>query len=126
MQHQTALPLSQKRAHRNHDFVNLFPGSVFPTGEVDILERGEHLLVIKSYEHKKKIADAHGRIYRLLVRFGQNPEAPGSITVVCVWGLGNTTREWCVYDHLHQPSPMRGGTVQDFREWLLDWWKSHR
>lgn len=123
---QTALSIKDKRAHRNHDYLSLFPGNVFPTGDIDILERNEHVLIIKSYEHGRPIVQAHHRIYCLLTRFGAHPDAPGSITVACVWGLGRTTREWKTYDHVNRPSPAQAGDVNAWREWLMGWWKDHR
>jgi len=122
---QTALSTGVKRAHRNHDYIDLFPGRVFPTGEIDILERGHHLLIIKSYEHGQPVADAHRKIYKLMVAYGQNVDAPGSITVACIWGLGDTIRELVVFAHTGE-SPAQAVTRQDWREWLSDWWKEHR
>lgn len=122
---QTTLVTGVKRAHRNHDYLGLFPGRVFPTGEVDILERGDNLLIIKSYEHGRPIADAHRRIYRLLVRYGNNPDAPGTITVACIWGLGDTIRELVVFNPTGEGSPIaldRAG----WRDWLMRWWKESK
>jgi hypothetical protein len=117
--------MPKKRAHRNHDYIDLFPGNVFPTGEIDILERGNNLLIIKSYEYAAKIADAHRKIWKLLVKYGNNPDAPGSVTVVCVWGLGDTPREVVVFDPRGE-SPVRSMTIEGWRQWLDGWWSSSK
>lgn len=124
---QSSLPgLVAKRAHRNHDYLELFPGHVFPTGEIDILEHGRNLLIIKSYEHGRTIVDAHRKIWRLLVKFGEVEDAPGNITVVCVWGLGSQVpREYIVFDYQGE-HPIKAVTVEEWRRYLLDWWNSSK
>lgn len=113
-----------KRAHRNHDYVNLFGENVYPTGEVDVLERGGNLLIIKSYEYHAKMKQAQRKIYKLLTRYA-GPDAPGNITVVCVWGLGNTPREYIVFDHQGE-HPARSVTVEQWRLFLRGWWDGAR
>ena len=114
-----------KKAYRNHDYIDLFPGRVFPTGEIDVLERGNHLLVIKSYEYGQQIKKPHHRIFDLLVRLGELTHALGSVTVVCVWGLGKTPREVVIYDHMGI-SDRQALTRDEWREWLRRWWDDHK
>lgn len=114
-----------KRAHRNHDYVDLFPVGVFPTGQIDILERGGNLLLIKTYEHGQKIKDAHRKIFNLLTKLGDLDGAPGNITVVCVWGLGLLPREWVIFDWTGNSAP-RVGSIEDWRYWLAAWWRDNK
>lgn len=120
--HQTSLPVGNRRAHRNHDYTDVFPENVWPTGDLDVLERGSNLLFIKSYEYKKKMPQPHQRIWRLMVKYGNNPDAPGSVTVVCVWGLGQTPREWLVYDAYTNGDKVIVGSLDEWRSWLRAWW----
>lgn len=122
---QQVLAVGNTLAYRNHDYLDLFPPLVFPTGNIDILERGDHLLLIKTYNHKKKIATPHRKIYRLLARHGKMLEGPGTITVACVWGIGPTSRELVVFDELGESEP-KMITRDEWREWLSDWWRTHR
>jgi len=115
----------RKRAHRNHDYIDLFPNRVFPTGEIDILERGNNILIIKSYEYGAKIADPHRKIWNLLVKYGNNPDAPGSVTVACVWGLGQTPRDIVIFDPRGEQESRRV-TLEGWREWLRGWWASNK
>lgn len=119
------MPPPKKPARRNHDYIDLFPGRVFPTGGIDVLERGNNLLFIKSYEHGKKIEDPHRKIWKLLVRFGENPDAPGSISVVCVWGLADAEREVILFDGRGE-QPVRTLTRDGWRQWLDGWWSSNK
>lgn len=121
------LPLGIRPSHRNDDYVNLFPHGIFPTGDIDVLEIGNNLLVIKSYEWSKmaKMPKPHRRIFNLLARFGSPPDAPGSISVVCVEGLGLTERRWILFDHQGE-HPTRYGTVDDWRVYLLSWYRLNR
>lgn len=127
---QSRLPLpSAPRANRNHDYVDLFPHGIFPSGDIDLLERGRNILIIKSYEHSKllKMSDAQRRIWLLLsASTGYScPEAPGSITVVCVEGLGLTLRKWIVFDHQGEHG-IREGLTDSWRSWLLSWSSAHK
>jgi hypothetical protein len=122
---QMRMPMGQRRAHRNHDYVDLFPGKVFPSGEFDILECGNALLVIKSYEYGKPIAEAHRRIFKLMVSMGDHPDAPGSITIYCVWNLGNTPREVVVFDHMGE-SERKVMPLEDWRAMLRGWWNDNK
>jgi hypothetical protein len=67
-----------------------------------VLESGDHLLFIRWYDHrtKQEVPKAHSRIWKLLARYGDNPDAPGSITVICLWGIegGLVQRYMKVYD----------------------------
>lgn len=126
MERQTKLPLGIRPAHRNDDYVNLFPFHIFPTGDLDILERGGNILLVKSYEWSKMSAmpKSHRRIWLLMPQFG-HIDAPGNVAVVCVEGLGHTPRKWIVFDHQGE-HPLEAGTLDDWRTWLHDWFLSNR
>lgn len=114
-----------RRVHRNHDYIGLFGERIFPTGEIDILERGNHLLVIKSYEYGQKMADPHRYIFKLLVKLGDQEDAPGSVTVVCVWGLGPAPREFVVFDSTGETEP-KLAQIDEWQSWLRAWWRDHK
>ncbi len=113
-----------RKAHRNHDFLDLFPGKVFPTGGIHILENGNHLLHIKSYEYGKEITRAQRKIWNLLVAHGEVIDAPGSISVVCVWGLGGAARNVTWFDHMGESKPITI-SLEQFRVSLRDWFDNH-
>lgn len=119
---QDQLPgLVARRAHRIHDFLDLFPGKVMPTNEIYMLERDGNLLVMRSYDHGAKEVKPQERMWKLLVRYGEVVDAPGSITVICMWGLGTATvREWVVYEATGKSE--HAGTVDEFRAVLRRWW----
>lgn len=120
---QTTLATGVKPAHRNHDYVGLFGDHIFPTGDIDILERGNNILIIKSYEFARQITPAQRKIYRLLTRF-DTPDAPGSVTVVCVWGLGvKAPRTWTVFTHGNEET-YEAQPLEAWRSWLQLWWRS--
>lgn len=122
---QQSLATQQKPAHRNNDYTNLFPGKVWPTGDVDVLERGGNLLIIKSYRWSAPIYDAHRKIFKTMVRYGSGDTAPGHITVVCVWGLGHTQREYVVFDHMGE-SERKATDLEGWRTWLMQWWHDNK
>ena len=122
---QQTLPTNVRRAHRNHDYVDLFPGGVFPTGELDVLERGGSILFIKSYEYGKQIKENQRKIYKSLVQLGELEGAKGPVTVVCVWGLGETPREIVVFDYMGE-SKRQVLDVQGWRRWLHEWWSDNK
>lgn len=119
---------SNRPAHRNHDYIDLFPYGIFPTGDIDLLERGGNMLVIKSYEWGRldKMPKPHTRIWKMLSGpLYSNPDAPGDITVVCVEGLGVAPRRFIVFDHQGE-HPVKVGTIDEWREWLSDWLKDNK
>lgn len=81
----------------NADFLGVFGGRVMPT-KLRVLERNGHLLVVKHYGHREKIATGHLRLFRSLVGMGKSPDAPGTVTVICIWGNRNTVRSIRVID----------------------------
>lgn len=124
MSDQKAL-FNEPPSNRNHDFIDLFPGGVFPTGGIHILERGGSILLIKDYKWGQEISRAQHRIWECLTKYG-TPDAPGNITIACVWGLGQkTSREWVVYDHEGE-HPRAVGTVAEWRTWLFNWWQENK
>lgn len=113
-----------RKAHRNDDYVDLFPRGVFPSGDIDILTTEGHILVIKSYEWNWDPTPRQKQLWTLMTKYGSPPDAPGSVTVACVWGLGNTGRELQIYDHTGS-SIKRPVTRDEWRAWLSDWWIDH-
>lgn len=105
----------------NDDFTGLFPPKVFPT-QARLLEQGDHLLVIKQYDHGIKMSKKQRYMWKLLTRFGRPLDAPGSIEVVCVWKIHVVSaREVIWFDHTGVRGPM-ALTTDEYREMLLDWW----
>lgn len=126
---QQSLATGAKRATRNQDYVKLFDVGVFPTGDIDILERGDSLLVIKSIEWtpKLKIPKAQERIWRNMVRLGKIADGQmGEVVVVCVMGLGHLPRVWVEFSQRYPDGKTTAGTVEDWRAYLRDWWTTHR
>lgn len=124
MEEQTRLPgmkEAAKKAHRNDDYVNLFPRGVYPSGDIDILTNQEHILVIKSYEWGWRVSPRQKQLWFLMTRYGSHPDAPGSVTVACVWGLANAKRELQIYDH-QGIGQLYELSRREWREWLRSWW----
>lgn len=71
------------------DFLGAFGKRIMPTN-IRLLERNDHLLLIRHYGWGEEISPTHDRLFRTLVRYGNNPDAPGSITVICLWGIAAT------------------------------------
>jgi hypothetical protein len=117
---------SGRPAKRNDDFIGVLPNGVFPT-PMHLLEQGGHFLIVKSYEHGRDISKVHRRMYRLLTTtIGySNPDSPGSVTVICVWGLGPAAREWVVFDAVGE-TDRKAGTREEFRTLVSDWFYERR
>lgn len=114
------------KTHRNHDYINLFPPGVYPTGDVDVLERGHNLLIVKSYDFsRKEIPNAHRVIWNTLVTLGELDGARGHVTVICVWGLGETHREYVRFDHMGE-SGRYAVNLEQWRQILRAWWTDNR
>lgn len=124
---QTQLPglTTEQRAQRKHDYVGIFPGRVFPTGDLDVLERDGNLLFIKSYPDGVQIADAQHRIWQLLSAHSNIVDAPGNTTVLCVWGLGDVPRTYVKFDYRGEDQP-KIVDVDVWREVLRSWWSDAR
>ena len=126
---QQQLPLGKqafKKAHRIHDYLGKFPGRVVPTSNIDMLECKGNILVVKSYEwahNQEDLPKAQLRLWKAAVALGAHPDAPGSLTVICVWGVGKgTERRWRVIDYMGV-SKMHVGNGDDFGNFLYyDWW----
>lgn len=120
MTQQEQLFSAKAKAERNHDYVHLFPGRVFPTGGIDVLERGGHLLFVKSYEHGSEMPSAQRRIWR---RLSALSDPKHSTTVACVWGL-SAWREFVVFTSDGETERVRTSRGA-WRGFLADWWDSH-
>lgn len=114
-----------KRAHRNHDYLDLFPGRVMPMGDIDILEQGSNLLVIKSYEHGKKVMPKHLQIAKILAATSNAEGAQSNISFVFVWGLGPTTRTYKVVDYQGE-GPFVETDIDGWRYFLACWWRDNK
>lgn len=114
-----------KKAHRNDDYLGVFPEGIFPTGDLDVLERGGSLLFIKSYPHGHKIMPPHKRIFTQLVRLGEAETSPGSVSVLCVWGLGETAREYVIFD-ARGMSERKVTDIAGMKNIYFVWWQRHK
>ena len=112
----------ERPVRRRDDYIRLFPHLVRPTGGIEVLERDGNLLFIKSYGDQYDIADAQHRIWQLLTSISNHTDAPGNITVACVWGLGDAKRTVYIYDY-RGDGPTRILSRDEWREWLLNWWR---
>ena len=122
---QESIPLDVETHERYEDYEGIFGDNIWPTRDVEILERGGNLLIIKSYEYRRKVTPAHRRIFRLLVAFGETPDAPGSVTVACVWGLGpNVPRDVYIIDHTGERTACL--SFEAWQGWLTGWWNQHK
>jgi hypothetical protein len=97
-----------------------------PTGGLEVLEQGSNLLFIKSYAEGATIPGAHRRIWQLLTSISNIIEAPGSITVLCVWGLADKPRYVQVFDYLGEDNQRRKMTREELRTWVKNWFGEAR
>jgi hypothetical protein len=109
----------ERPARRKDDYNGIFPGRVRPTGGLEVLERDGNLLFIKSYADGTSIVKPHERIWQLMTSISNIVDAPGNITVACVWGLKDT-RTVYIYDY-RGDGPMRVFTKGEWQQWLRDW-----
>jgi hypothetical protein len=96
---------------------------------VSLLEQGEHMLILRRYNYQQEITPKQDQMWRLLVRYGISPDAPGTITVVCYWGLANVApREVVVYTPYGPERKVgpKAMTSEELHELLRDWWVDHR
>jgi hypothetical protein len=120
---QVQLPgMPGRPARRQDDYHGLFPNKVHPTGGIDVLERGGNLLFIKSYGPDATITPAQNRIWQLLTSISNVTDAPGNITVACVWGLAAQMRTVYIYDY-RGDGPTKIWHKDEWRLWLHDWWE---
>lgn len=106
------------------DFIGLFPPGVMPT-KLYVLEQNDHLIFFKHYKHGEKISKKQDRIYKLLVRLGELDLAPGSVSVMAIWGIrGVKGRAVVQYDYTGEHEvPV---TDHSLRQRISDWWHTHR
>lgn len=109
--------------HPFADYLGLFPEKVWPTAGIEVLEREYHLLFIKSIGHTSEITPAQRKIFILLNRFGRVLDAPGSITVACVWSMEDA-RGYVVFDD-NGEHPLVTTTSDGWRAFLKTWWDDH-
>jgi hypothetical protein len=86
------------------DFRGALPEGVMPTRQLGALECNGHLLMFRYYKHKEIIPSGHRRVFKRLVQLGNHPDAPGSVTVLCIWGVQATptSRKMVLFDHMHK------------------------
>ena len=111
-------------ARRQDDYHGLFPRRVRPTGGLEVLERGSNLLFIKTYGPDTDISEAQNRIWQLMSSISNVTDAPGNITVACVWGLAEQPRVVYVYDY-RGDGPAKTMTRDEWRRWLYEWWEDN-
>lgn len=117
---------SNKPPTRRDDYVGALPHGIFPTRNIDVLEQRGHLLFIKNYEHGTEITPKQRQIWQLLVHHGEMLDSPGSITVLCVWGLGpDTIREVVTFDQMGESKKI-SMSLQDFKNILNSWFLVHK
>jgi hypothetical protein len=125
-QKQTQLDTGAPLARNIDDWIGLLPNGVYPTTHFEIVEVRSHVLMVKRMRSAHdKISSGQRRLYRALTSFGELPDAPGSVTVVVAWGMGDNMRKWVVFDHMGEHAPMEG-TLQDYRAALRTWFSTHR
>jgi hypothetical protein len=98
-----------------------------PTGDLFVLEQGDNVLFIKHQREGSHVSGKQRQIYQLLTGISNIEEAPGNITVVCVWGLGDKPREIQVFDYHGEDNQRRKPmTKQAFQDWLRKWFEDAR
>lgn len=113
---------SPPRVTWRDDFIGLFGNSLVMPTPLRVLEQGENLLFVHHYGWNKEITKKQDQIYRLLVRYGAGLECPGTITVICVWGLANTHREVLIYDPIKGKQARVAVTNDELRQIFVEWW----
>jgi hypothetical protein len=87
---QQEMDLGPTNRHRSPQQLELdeFRGALryFPT-QCRAYQAGPHLLFVHHYDHNREIGKAHRRLWLGMVSYGKDPDAPGTITVMCVWGV---------------------------------------
>lgn len=112
-------------SRRSDDFRGLLGKNIFPT-EAWLLENDGHLLVIKDMKEGSHLHDGQRRMFKSIVSYSNNPDSPGNITVVCVWGLGKgTPRQIVVFDYTGIEKSLMLG-YQKWLEWVRHWWRENR
>lgn len=104
------------------DFVGVLPPNVMPSG-ARILERDGSLLIVRHYAYGEFVPKAHLKIWRTLVKMGNHPDAPGSVSVMCVWGIQATpaSRGLKVIDWTGETDVMVA-TNDSIRAAISAWW----
>lgn len=105
------------------DYLGVLPPNVFPIG-AEILEQSAALLVIKRYGYKQEITPKQRFIFKLLTRLGEGDLAQGSVTVLCLWGVGDIGRAYARFDYTGTTDP-KPTTHDEIRLMIGDWWRTN-
>ena len=107
------------RVTANSDFIGLFGNERIMPTQVRVLEQGDCLLFIRNMSWKQEIKPKQQRIFKLMTRYG-GEDAPGDITVVCLWGLPGTHREMQEFTG-GAAMPRQAVTTEEVQAYLRDW-----
>lgn len=107
------------------DFRRVLPGRVLPT-TARILGTEGHILVVRHYGHKEEPTKAQDQLYRSLVALGNHEDAPGSVSVMCLWGVAGlpVDRAMQLYDHMGV-GPRKPATDDEIGSAIRHWWLNH-
>lgn len=123
-QQQLGLGDVARRTRRGDDYVGVFARGVMPT-TIGAVECGGHMLYIKNLKHKQTIPPAQDRLFKVMTQF-DTPDAPGSVTVLVVWGNPITAPRTCVrYDRFGKHNP-QNYTNEEYTAVLQQWWNEHK
>jgi hypothetical protein len=110
-------------ARELRDLLEVLPHGVMPT-RFYVLQQGDDLLFIKPLPYgTKDLFKSLKRIIGIVIRHGNNVEAPGSTAVMCFQPVQVTTRLVRWFDHTGEAEPVEehasdmSGRVYD---WFMD------
>lgn len=106
------------------DYRHALPKGVLPTS-VRLLGCDGHLLIGRHFDWKTVPSQAQIRLFKEAVALGEHPDAPGSVTVACFWGVPglNVGRKMIVFDHMgvtETPAANDDIIQSSIRHWWLD------
>ena len=112
-------------ARRTDDYLGILPAGVMPIS-CEVLEQGGSLLVVKRYDHGQKITPKQRQIFLLLANsYGGADTAPGTITVLALWGRRNATKRMMATFARGAESAVRAVTDEEIRNFISLWWAEH-
>lgn len=113
-----------QRQREIEDFRRALPAKVLPT-TARILGTSGHILITRHYAHKEEPTKAQDHLFRSLVALGNHEDAPGSVSVMCLWGAsGISERAIQFYDHMGV-SPRRPASDDGIQSAIRHWWLNH-
>ena len=113
------------RRSRLEDFSGL--GLVRPTSLYG-LHQGTDVLIYRHVDQAKGITAAQHRLFRVLSRMGDHPDAPGAITVLACTGLAGVTfdRQIAIYDHMHNDEQLRLAREGEIGQYITGWFNARK